>query len=413
MSIAYGTANFVASAASPLGESAFAVAMGGVVIDADFAMTLTETASGSGETDSASWWSETSRTTFFALDVAGLEPLGGPIALTATTFTTIDHAPSLDGNLAVFDVESVARGDHTYNEVYVDALAIEDALASVIVVVQAAAADDQSGVAHPFVRGGASGARIVAGAGDDWVFGGSGNDVILLGSGDNTAFGGPGNDRITAAGGDDWVFGGSGNDVLELGAGANIGFGGAGDDTIKGGAGDDAIHGGLGADVIDAKGGNNTFLLGAYGLLSDGNDRFSAGDGADWYLLAGGALGEDTIAGFSVRQGDRLVAFDGDWDSEAGLRDLNGTRVFLSRSTSDADDLLITFASGSVPSVLLLDEFFRLNPEYAAAAPRRGVFTDDQALPILRDVFTDGDTDPALAIRAEPFKLGEFLSFFA
>ncbi|MGE5500743.1 MAG: calcium-binding protein [Ignavibacteriales bacterium] len=412
VSIAYGTASFVASAASPLGESAFAAAASGVGIDADFAMTRTAPASGSGETDSACWWSETSRTTFFALDVAGLEPLGGPIALTATTCTTIDRPPSLNGTLAVFDVESVARGDHTHNEVNVDALAIEDALASVTVVVQAAAADDPSGVVHLLVRGSASGDRIVADAGDDWVFGLAGNDAILLGSGDNTAFGGSGNDRIAAAEGDDWLFGGLGNDVLELGGGANLGVGGAGNDTIRGGSGDDAIDAGSGSDVIDAGRGQNTFLLGAHGLLGDGNDRFVAGDGADWYLLAGGVLGSDTVAGFSVGQGDRLVAFGGDWDSDTGLRDLNGTAVFLSRSPTDADDLLISFWSWLFPSVLVLDEFFRLNPDYAAA-PRWGALTDDRALPILRDVFTDGDTDPGVAARAELFGLGEFLSFLA
>jgi hypothetical protein len=57
----------------------------------------------------------------------------------------------------------------------------------------------------------------------------------------------------------------------------------------------------------------------------------------------------------------------------------------------------------------VLDEFFRLNPEYAAA-PRRGILGDDEALPILRGIFIDGDTSPEVAIRAEPFRLGEVLS---
>lgn len=414
VTVAFGMATAESLAFSPTGGSTpFALAGTGVAVTgADFLVTETAIATGSGVASGQSWAAETSRTRFFALDVDGAWPACGPVVVETVGSEAIRRAPPrFDGNAATVTADARAIGENTITDVQVGVLALEDRLSTVDAFALAAAAGPASAEGDKFVVGRERSDRINLGAGDDWVFGRGGDDVILAGEGGNTAFGDAGDDQIRAGDGDDWLFGGSGRDVLHLGGGGNIGYGGAGDDKVFGGSGDDAISGGLGDDSVDAGGGNNSILLGSEGRRGDGDDRFAAGDGADWYFVRGD-FDRDVARGFDVRQGDRLVAYGGDWDGDGGLRALNGEAVTLQRSASDSRDLVITFSVEGSRPVLILDDFFRLNEQYGAA-PRRGVLSDEQALPLLRDLFVDGDTDPSAAARAERFLLGDHLGMFA
>lgn len=414
VTVAFGMASAESVAFSPAGGSTpFALAGTGVAVTgADFLLTDTVVATGGGVASGQNWAAETSRTRFFALDVDGAWPDCGPTVVETVGSEAIRRAPPrFDGNVATVTADAEAVGENTITDVQVGVLALEDRLSTADAIALAAAAGPASAEGDRFVVGRERSDRINLGAGDDWVFGRGGDDAILAGEGGNTAFGNAGDDQIRAGGGDDWLFGGSGRDVLHLGGGGNIGYGGSGDDKVFGGSGDDAISGGLGDDTVDAGGGNNSILLGSEGRRGDGDDRFAAGDGADWYIIRGD-FDRDVVKGFDVRQGDRLVAYEGDWDGDSGLRALNGDAVKLQRSGSDGRDLVVTISVDGSRSVLTLDDFFRLNEEYAAA-PRRGVLSDEQALPLLRDLFVDGDTDPSAAARAEQFLLGDALSMFA
>ncbi len=188
-----------------------------------------------------------------------------------------------------------------------------------------------------------------------------------------------------ASDGDDWLFGGKGDDTLEAGDGNDLVMGGAGRDTVDGGAGDDLIDAGSGKDTVRGGAGNDIFRLGAE--REDDDDRYWGGAGADLYVITDD-FDSDVIMDFSLAGGDRLIMPSGDWDSEAALRQLNGTAVTLQRASGDADDLVLTFELGCSRAELTLDEFFAFNPGYAAL-PRRGAFSDTAALPLLQDLFGD------------------------
>lgn len=411
VTLAYGSLDFRAEARAPAGGTAFAITATDIsAAGADFFLANTAHASGEGRAAGQAWATATSTTSFFALDVQGFQFSGGPVSRVTETQANLGRpGGTVQGNVAVFDVDSQTFGDNTLNDVTVSALTVEDQFSTISV--QVIVAGDAAG-GDAFVLGTKANNHIVTGNGSDWVFGGAGADTILAGGGDNTAFGNAGNDDIRAGDGNDWLFGGDGNDRLTLGNGDNLGFGGDGNDTIIGGSGNDAIFAGAGNDVVDAGGGDNTIRMGGgSGWFGDGNDRYSAGSGADWYLLEG-AFGVDTITGFVVAQGDRLVAEAGDWDSDAGLRALNGSSTWLSRGLFDARDLIIlTSATGGL-STLVLDDFFTLNQGYGSV-PRFGAFNDSQALNILRDVFVDADTSAEAAMRASLFTPGDHLAFLA
>ena len=412
--VAFGTAAASAVAYSPAASGApFALAETGVVVDgADLVLTKTSTVSGSGAARGQAWAAEASETGFLAIDIEGLRFAQGPLRFEASTSGTVWNAPPRpEGNTAMASADADAAGSDTFAETATDTLAVAGSLSTADAIATAAVGGSAPPVRDEFVVGGRKGERLATGGGGDWIFGGGGRDTILAGGGGNTAFGNDGDDRISAGSGDDWLFGGDGEDSIQLGGGRNIGYGGAGDDRVFGGSGDDAVSGGAGDDTVDAGAGDNSFLLGSEGRRGDGDDRFSAGTGADWYFVLG-AFDEDVATGFDVGQGDRLVAYGGDWDTDQGLRALNGASVALQRSASDRGDLVIGFSTEGGRSTLKLDGFFRLNPDYDAA-PKRGVFSDEQALPILRDLFVDGDTDASASARAGAFLIGDALALFA
>ncbi len=114
---------------------------------------------------------------------------------------------------------------------------------------------------------------ITADNGDDIIFGGDGDDEIYAGEGDDIVYGGAGDDLIDGGSGDDELFGDDGDDKL---------FGESGNDELVGGAGDDELTGGEDADVLDGGSGNDLFLA----TISDGNDHYSGGLGADTYDIS-------------------------------------------------------------------------------------------------------------------------------
>lgn len=407
VTLAMGSAKMTASALAPDGDTAFASAYSDLSVgSADISLSHTRIMAGSGVTNGKAWSTETATTTFLALDIDGLQPLFGPIKLNFQSSGTISKPPSIQGNLATFSVDAEVHGSDTYLDVAADAVTVEDRYSSTTSIVLGAA-DSAPG---DFRFGSLWSDRINTGGGDDWIFGLTGNDTLQSGAGADTVFGGWGDDTIRTGAGDDWAFGGEGRDVIELGDGKNLAYGGNGNDRITAGNGADALSGGGGDDVIEAGGGNNTLLLGTVGGPADGNDRYTAGSGADYYLMAG-RFGRDVVSGFRIAEGDRVVGYDGDWDSATGLRALNGNGLTLQRG-ADARDLVVTVKMAGVDSVLTLDDFFLLNAGYNGA-PARGAFSDDAALPILQAAFLDGDTNNAAAGRMDLFVMGDLLGMLA
>ncbi len=405
ITFAFGRATATATANSPTGETAFGVAETFVdVAGADLLLTATHYASGNGG-GSRNWWSETSTTTFLAIDVAGLSPQGGPVAGRFDTEATLTKPPLIPAaNVALFDTDVLVLGQKTLADVQVEALALEDQLSTSTIQVLAALEEDKSTEADCLLIGTSKSERISTGAGDDWVIAGKGHDSVNLGEGHNTAFGQGGHDWLHACTGDDWLFGGTGNDVLMDDAGENILYGGVGNDSIFGGSDADWIRDGAGRDEVRAGEGDDTLLLGHGNRSSDGNDCYWAGGGGDWFVMSG-AFGRDTVHGFNLAEGDRLIAGKGDWDSDAGLRALNGTAVVLQR---EYDDLLVTIRHTGGTSRLTLDDFFDLNTAYSGTV--MGTLSDSKALPILRELFIDADTQAGFAERMRPFEMGDALS---
>lgn len=352
---------------------------------------------------------------FFAIDCKWLDFSAG------SDRETIGPAgqPQLSGNLAEFSASIEARGDNGYVDLQVDAFSLEDQLSSATLLATAAIDGDvayqryagtsrdniiTTGNADALVQADRGDDRVTTGAGNDWIFGGVGRDQLKSGAGDDTVFGEDGDDHVQAGAGNDWLFGGKGDDTLEAGDGNDLVMGGAGGDTIDAGAGDDLIDAGIGKDTVRGGAGNDIFRLGAE--RGDDNDRYWGGAGADLYLITDD-FDSDVIMDFSLAGGDRLVLPSGDWDSEAALRQLNGTMVTLQRASGDADDLVLTFEFGRTHAELTLDEFFAFNPGYSAL-PRRGAFSDTAALSLLQNLFGD-DSGLLTPDHQLQFQLGQYL----
>ena len=199
---------------------------------------------------------------------------------------------------------------------------------------------------------GNAGANLLAGgAGNDSVDGGSGFDLIsfsdadagidftlvqsaadtvaIIGGGLGTdtyrniegVIGSGFADTLTGSGGDDAIFGLAGDDTLA---------GGAGDDTLDGGDGNDIVSyadpgaatgvivvldAGGNATVADGQGGTDT-LIGIEGVIGTGLDDTLIGNASDNTMTGGGGAdtfgftsaldGTDTIADFSLAEGDSL-----------------------------------------------------------------------------------------------------------
>jgi Ca2+-binding RTX toxin-like protein len=198
-----------------------------------------------------------------------------------------------------------------------------------------------------FMSGGAGADTLHGSGGHDFLDGGEGNDIVDVG-GPKLAMptgggqpsegfvppelrpqpvdlvdGGPGDDRLEGGPNLDELHGGDGSDTLH---------GGDGNDTLDGGAGADVIEGGPGrADLVDftgqpgpvtidvrgrpgdgGHGENDSYQDVEHFVLSDGDDRFVAGEQpASVY----GGLGNDVIVGSPVAdvlKGDTLQGPFGD-----------------------------------------------------------------------------------------------------
>jgi Ca2+-binding RTX toxin-like protein len=428
---AYGQADLVASSLSDVTELAYAAvdAQWGI-FGADITVESSLRLSGQGEINGGSWSTEISRSGFFALDIEGISLVCEP---DITLFRNDPRCsrgqqplqpPNLDGNVANASFDATAFGHDTFVDVVVDNLAVEGQLSNTSVAITATAAsatpvpppvigsrcDDVIIEKHGdnLILSGRGDDCIETGAGDDLILAGSGRDRIQAGSGNNTVVAGDGKDHVSTGKGDDWVYGGDGDDWISAGAGNDLIDGGGDDDRIYCGAGDDLVRGGCGDDVIDAGNGDDWIFLGE-GPREQGKDSVNGGAGADLFFVDGG-FGKDVVRGFVIAEGDRIIYDRGDWDSDQGLRSLNGANVFLERGVSDKRDLEITIRDFDAKSVLILDDFFHLNAAYQA--PRRGLLSDDEALPMLRDIFADLDSVPPSQMSADLFRLGDLLALF-
>ncbi|BAL93063.1 hypothetical protein AMIS_78430 [Actinoplanes missouriensis 431] len=157
------------------------------------------------------------------------------------------------------------------------------------------------------------------------IVGGFGDDVIRGGGGNDTLSGEDGADRVFGETGDDTLQGGNGNDVLTGDSGNDKEYGDAGDDTFRqpqaSGADADTFAGGTGTDFVDySYRTTSSVTLSLNGVKGDdGGD--SEGDTlpADVEVLAGSALGGDTIRGSSGNDtlhgcgfGDKIYGEGGD-----------------------------------------------------------------------------------------------------
>jgi Ca2+-binding RTX toxin-like protein len=403
-SFAYGQAELAAAAAGAGGGSAaYAAVDGGFQTSgSDLSITCTQRTSAMGE--NGGWATETLVQSFVAIDIAGLTLAGGPVALSRDRHDPgSETGPELQGNVAVFQAEVVARGQDTFVETNIGAIASDTGFASVDVSATAAVEatmgptvtgtrrDDRICVASgdALVDAGRGDDLVRTGDGDDLIFAGSGDDTVYAGEGDNTILGGRGRDCIVAGNGDDWILGGAGADVIHAGGGSNLVDGGEGRDRILCGGGDDTIRGGDDDDWIMTGSGDNLVIMGAPGCGDDGDDHFVLGGGRDTFAILSGS-GNDFAVGFRVAQGDRIALDCGSGPMQpADLALLNGALLTLSRGRHDRKDLVLTI-DGDIDSTLTLDDFFVLNPGYDAPA-KSGALSDAQAVPILLDILCSLD----------------------
>jgi peptidyl-prolyl cis-trans isomerase B (cyclophilin B) len=131
---------------------------------------------------------------------------------------------------------------------------------------------------------------------------------------------------VTGGSGSDLLRGGRDNDVLSGGADDDILHGNLGEDTVNGGNGNDFMRGGQGNDVINGGTGQD-FLIG-----DRDRDTLTGGADADTFILrtatdlSTDANAVDTIADFSLTEGDRLVI----------VGELNASNVSFVASGTDA-----------------------------------------------------------------------------
>lgn len=418
----FGTAVSYASASSGPESPAYASANNSLQFaNADFYLSSNLKVAGGGGEDGASWSREMSTTTFLGLNVVGwnFESVAAE-AYGEGQFHTPD---SIQGNLAQFHIDAIAYSDDSYVSANDVTLATEGLSSNT--TFSTAAIGDGGSTAAPIIRGGrkdyictkdkdtyvdAGGGNdvVCAGDGDDWIHGGSGKDSICAWRGDNTVFAGRGNDEVWAENGDDWVFGGAGRDILSVGHGNNIVYGGDGNDKIYAGKGNDAICGGSGNDNINAGAGQNSILLGTGSRISDGNDCIKTGNGDDWFFLSGN-FGRDTVKGFVVAEGDKLVIDEEFWGFTSSTEAIADGSISLKRASFDKRDLTITLNHDDVCSSLTLDNFFQQNAQYGDPNSRAPL-TDAQVATLLHDILVFEGQDANAQQRAEYFTIGDFLS---
>ena len=376
---------------------------------------------GQGGSATKSLASQQSTIGFLAIDLAWIED-SDVVGDQVVGNTKLGPGNSLSGNLATGTVHAEAIGDNSYADVQMDLIAVEDTFSSATAITTAAVDQEttyrsytgsrRGDIIHTtngdsLVKAGDGNDMVLAQGGDDWIWGGDGCDIVLAGCGDDTVFGGEGSDCLTGGDGADWLFGGKNNDALFGGNGIDLLLGDKGADRLEGGDGNDLLCGGDGDDTVLGGNGNDLFRLGLAG--GDDDDVYWGGKGADLFLISGD-FEDDVIKDFRLSEGDRLLLRSGDWESDASLRALNGGAIELERARNDADDLIITFDFGSHEGQLVLDEFFTLNAGFNAA-PKKGEFTDAQALPLLKALFGD-DAGTFAAAESNLFTIGDYLSPF-
>jgi Ca2+-binding RTX toxin-like protein len=405
LTLSFGTATATAVARDPEAGGAFGTVQTGVsAAGADLLLASTTVASGYGTDAAGAWWAETSSTSFLAIDVLGLAPKQGPLAIQAVNLQEITcPPPAPEANVALYNAALEVFGDNTLVNAQVEAITVEDVLSTTGIVATVALSEDPGADKLVFASSGAD--TITTGRGDDWILARAGDDKVRTGGGDNTAFGQGGNDRIQSGNGDDWLFGGGGHDTLIGGNGLNILYGGDGSDRIIGGQDGDWIRDGIGRDRVEAGGGDDTLLLGGFGT-NDGNDRYVGGAGADWFVLAG-ASGRDVVLGFCIGEGDRVLLADVECVDDAALAELNGGGLALRRIGGDL--VLVSYEEHDLSRVTF-DDFFLLNLDYDATP--EGLLCDEDALPILQGILADPAGEEA-ASRMHSFAIGDLLSLLA
>jgi Ca2+-binding RTX toxin-like protein len=202
------------------------------------------------------------------------------------------------------------------------------------------------------MSGGAGGDTVLGGAGNDALSGDGHNDYLDGGEGGDYLHGGAGRDMVTGGDGDDVVDGGGDDDGLLDDYGDDVLLGGAGNDSLASSWGNDLLRGGAGADrlISWSDAGEPVPAQDTSGLVNAGeplenSDDIMIGDaGADtfWFHITIDAkqeiidrytdantgrvdwkgvtgengnvhdhwvesIGDDTIIGFSKKQGDRIA----------------------------------------------------------------------------------------------------------
>ena len=143
VTIAFGTAKFSSAAVS--GEDpAFAAAMTFAdVSGADLVFVFNKTISASSEHCGSSFATETSTTSYIAIDFENFDFKEGQIAFNfydARSYldgggrVSRSNIPNIDGNLSTLDVDAQALGENTLVDVLASILTIEDQLSSVSAV---------------------------------------------------------------------------------------------------------------------------------------------------------------------------------------------------------------------------------------------------------------------------------------
>jgi hypothetical protein len=142
VTIGFGTAKFSSAAVSDQDPAFAAATTFADVSGADFVFMFNKTISGSSDC-ATSYASETSTTTYIAIDFEDFDFAEGQITLNVSDARAYldgcrgcggSRIPGLDGNVSMLDVDAQALGENTLVDVLTSILTIEDQLSSVSAV---------------------------------------------------------------------------------------------------------------------------------------------------------------------------------------------------------------------------------------------------------------------------------------
>jgi hypothetical protein len=142
VTIGFGTAKFSSAAVSDQDPAFAAATTFADVSGADFVFVFNKTISGSSDCGT-SYASETSTTTYIAIDFEAFDFAEGQITLNVSDARSYldgyggyggSRIPGLDGNVSMLDVDAQALGENTLVDVLTSILTIEDQLSSVSAV---------------------------------------------------------------------------------------------------------------------------------------------------------------------------------------------------------------------------------------------------------------------------------------